>query len=84
MLMGKMVKVDYTLLPDANSNLQNLPKTLLSKLGLHQYEEHLLPLHLHLGRVRLPDFFGYQKDLVIHAPPRPFFLGTAEMLNIDN
>ena len=83
MLMGKMVKVDYQLLPDANSNLQTLPKAMLSKLGLKQYEEHMLPLHLHLGRLRLPDFFGASKDLTIHAPPRPYFLGTAEMLNID-
>ena len=83
MLMGKMVKVNPELLPDVNSRLQNLPESMLSQLGLRSGEEHMLPLHLHLGRVHLPGYFGGSNHLTIHAPPRPFFKGTAEMLNID-
>ena len=83
MLLGKMVKVDPHLLPDASSNHQNLPSWLLSKLGLKSYEEHILPIHLHLGRVHLPGYFGGSTNLTVHAPPRPYFIGTAEMLDLN-
>ena len=82
MLLGKMVKVHPHLLPNSNHQ-QNLPDWLLSKLGLKSYEEHILPFHLHLGRVHLSGYFGGSKNLTVHAPPRPYFIGTAEMLNLN-
>ncbi len=82
MLVGKMVRVNPQRSPHSKSNLtQELPPWMLAKLGLKEAKS--LPLHLHLGRVFFPSFYGRGKDLVVHAPPRPFFQGTADMLGLS-
>jgi len=83
MLMGKMIRVSPQHSPDPNAKQQNLPLWLLNQIGLRQGQEHELPLHLHLGRMYLPGYFGANKNLIIHARPRPYFQGTAEMLGIE-
>ena len=79
--MGKLVHVKPQLAP--HQKTVNLPEWFLSKIGLSPGEEKLIPLHLHLGRVCLPKYFGKDKHLIINAPPRPFFQGTADMLGIS-
>merc|ERR1711963_201624 len=83
LVSGKKVRVSPQQAPDANSKVQNLPQWMLQKIALNPGEEHVLPLHLHLGRVHFPRFFGKSRDLTIRALPRPYFLGTAEMLGIN-
>ena len=83
MVLGKMVKISPQMSPDSNATTQLLPEFFLKSLGLSSSQEHLIPLHLHLGRICLPRFHGKGKDLVIHAPFRPYFLGTADCLDIN-
>ena len=82
LFMNKMVRVSPQKSPDSNASVQNLPEWIPNKLGLQVHEESLIPLHLHLGRIHLPGFFGQNNHLTIHAPPRPYFLGTADFLGI--
>ena len=81
--MNKKVRVNTSHAPDANANPSHLPEWLLKKLGLKPEEEGILPLHLHLGRIYLPGYFGEKNDLCITSAPRPYFIGTAEFLGID-
>ena len=83
MVLGKMVKISPQMSPDSNATTQSLPEFFLKSLGLSSSQEHLIPLHLHLGRICLRRFHGKGKDLVIHAPFRPYFLGTADCLDIN-
>lgn len=83
MLTGKMVKVSPQLAPDLATRQMSLPDWMMSKLGLEKGNEICLPLHLHLGRVHLEDFYRNGQHLTLFAPPRPFFMGTAELLDLD-
>ena len=78
--MNKMIRVNTCHAPDGNANPSHLPEWLLKKLGLKPEEEGTLPLHLHLGRIYLPAYFGEKNDLCITSAPRPYFMGTAEFL----
>ena len=81
-ILGKMIKVSPQMSPDSNARVEILPDWFLKSLGLNSAQEHLIPLHLHLGRICLPGFNGKGKDLIVHAPFRPYFLGTADCLGI--
>ena len=78
--MNKKIRVKTSHAPDSNASPNHLPEWLLKKLGLKPEEEGILPLHLHLGRIYLPGYFGEKNDLCITSAPRPYFMGTAELL----
>ena len=78
--MNKKIRVKASHAPDSNASPNHLPERLLKKLGLKPEEEGILPLHLHLGRIYLPGYFGEKNDLCITSAPRPYFMGTAELL----
>ena len=82
MVLGKMVRISPQMAPDSNATTQLLPEFFLKSLGISSSQQHLIPLHMHLGRICLPRYHGKGKDLVIHAPFRPYFLGTADCLDI--
>lgn len=83
LLSGKMTRVSHQLAPDIATRKMSLPDWMVSKLGLNRGDEICLPLHLHLGRVHLEDFYSRGQHLTIFAQPRDFFLGTADLLGLS-
>lgn len=87
-VLGRRVKVNHGASPSGyDASIQKLPHWFVERLGLKGVSdaEGLLPTHLHLFRTAIIDFYGPGKDLVVHAPPPPYFDLTAKSfgLNLD-
>lgn len=81
-ILGKPVLIDQ-FSPTAQQP-QKLPTDLLSRLELSSRNDIEIPLHLHLFRVKLKDFFGKNKHLEFSAKPPDYFIWTCEILHLND
>ncbi len=80
-LMGHMTKISHSNSP--YNRQQVLSDWMLLALGLKESETGLLPKHLHLMRVHLPDLLETGKGVTVIAPPPQFFMETLAALEIE-
>ena len=81
-VMGKRIKISHANSPNAYDVGQRLPPWVFNQLGLKLSDEGVLPVHIHLFRTSILDFYGKGKHLKIHAPLPPYFKMTAESLKL--
>jgi len=82
-VMNKRVKVSHKNGPAAYDDARlSTPPALLRKLGLSPREQELLPLHVHLFRTSILNFFGRGQHLTVHAPPPAHFAHSCHSLHI--